>query len=50
MKSRNDMVVTWEKYVEAMRARFGSYDYDDPLANLCNLKQVSTFQQYLDAF
>lgn len=32
-----------------MGARFGAHAYDDPLLDLQNLKQVRSFQEYLDA-
>lgn len=35
----------WEEYAASMQAQFGSCGYDDPLANLQNLRQVSTLQQ-----
>ena len=31
--------VSWEEYVHAMGSRFGVRAYDDPLANLRNLRQ-----------
>ncbi|KAF2297563.1 hypothetical protein GH714_038717 [Hevea brasiliensis] len=40
----------WGAYVGAITARFGSNGYEDPLADLRNLKQVSSLQDYLDAF
>ncbi|KAF2299714.1 hypothetical protein GH714_002669 [Hevea brasiliensis] len=40
----------WSAYVGAITARFGSNAFEDPLADLRNLKQVSSLQDYLDAF
>ncbi|KAF2311234.1 hypothetical protein GH714_021109 [Hevea brasiliensis] len=40
----------WGAYVGAITARFGSNAFEDPLADLRNLKQVSSLQDYLDAF
>lgn len=33
-----------------MRARFGNCAYDDPLADMKNLKQADSLQHYLDCF
>lgn len=33
-KSHTDMVITWEEYLVALRARFGHYVYDDPFVDL----------------
>ena len=35
-------VPNWEEYVRALRCRFGSLAYDDPMAELKKLKQTST--------
>ncbi|KAF2308260.1 hypothetical protein GH714_039597 [Hevea brasiliensis] len=40
----------WQEYVRELRARFGKQEFDDPLAELKNLKQVQILQEYLDAF
>ncbi|KAF2289731.1 hypothetical protein GH714_038384 [Hevea brasiliensis] len=40
----------WQKYVGSLRARFGKQGYDDPLAELKNLKQTHGLQEYLDTF
>ncbi|KAF2310163.1 hypothetical protein GH714_007000 [Hevea brasiliensis] len=40
----------WDEYVQRMKARFGIQVFDDPLADLKNLKQTGTLQDYLDAF
>lgn len=50
IRSKNRVAVTQEEYVVTMRIRFGSHGYDNPLADLRNLKQVSILQQYLNAF
>lgn len=50
MKTKDDMVLSWEEYIASMRARFGHYAYDDPIADLKNLKQVYLLQHYLDKF
>lgn len=34
IKSHTYMVITWEEYSVALRARFGHYIYDDPLVDL----------------
>ncbi|KAF2305026.1 hypothetical protein GH714_001150 [Hevea brasiliensis] len=40
----------WNSYVIAIAARFGDKAYEDPLADLRNLRQVNTLQEYLDSF
>lgn len=40
----------WGCYISALAARFGAHAYEDPLADLRNLKQVGTLQQYMDDF
>ncbi|KAG8384061.1 hypothetical protein BUALT_Bualt04G0078800 [Buddleja alternifolia] len=40
----------WEEYVRALSDRFGVLLYDDPMAELVNLKQAGTIQKYLDKF
>ncbi|KAL0324846.1 UNVERIFIED_CONTAM: hypothetical protein Scaly_1641400 [Sesamum calycinum] len=51
MKSRlTREVPNWEEYVRALYDRFGTQLYDDPMAELMNLKQVGTVQDYLDKF
>lgn len=36
-------MLSWEEYTAAMRARFGNCAYDDPLADMKNLKQEILF-------
>lgn len=43
-------MLSWEEYTAALRARFGNYAYDDPLADMKNLRQVDSLQHYLDCF
>ncbi|KAF2301132.1 hypothetical protein GH714_020360 [Hevea brasiliensis] len=40
----------WQEYVGSLRARFGKQGYDDPLAELKNLKQTHGLEEYLDTF
>ncbi|KAF2312123.1 hypothetical protein GH714_028135 [Hevea brasiliensis] len=40
----------WQEYVGSLRARFRKQGYDDPLAELKNLKQTHGLQEYLDTF
>ncbi|KAG8380503.1 hypothetical protein BUALT_Bualt06G0022400 [Buddleja alternifolia] len=40
----------WEEYVRALNERFGTFVYEDPMAELVNLKQTGTIQEYLDKF
>lgn len=42
--------VDWEEYVKSISARFSTHAYDDPLAELRNLRQEGSLQGYLDAF
>lgn len=37
-------------YAAALAARFGAQVYEDPLADLRNLKQNGTLHDYMDAF
>ncbi|KAL0329173.1 UNVERIFIED_CONTAM: hypothetical protein Sradi_4904000 [Sesamum radiatum] len=51
MKSRMTREVpNWEEYIRALYDRFGTQLYDDPMAELMNLKQVGIVQHYLDKF
>ena len=36
--------------MKSLGARFGSHAFDDPLAELRNLKQTDSLQDYLNAF
>ncbi|KAF2284477.1 hypothetical protein GH714_025524 [Hevea brasiliensis] len=45
-----DAYDNWQEYVGSLRARFGKQGYDDPLAELKNLKQTQGLQEYLDTF
>lgn len=38
-----------DEYVKALGARFGSHAYDDPLAELQNLRQIGSLHDYLNA-
>ena len=40
----------WEECIRALEARFGNHAFDDPLAELRNLKQIDSLQEYLNAF
>ena len=51
MKSKgNPAYLDWIEYVGDLNSRFGYHAYDDPLADLRNLRQVGTFQSYMDEF
>ncbi|KAG8391132.1 hypothetical protein BUALT_Bualt01G0156100 [Buddleja alternifolia] len=43
-------IPNWEEYVKALNDHFGALIYDDPMADLVNLKQLGNIQQYLDRF
>ena len=38
----------WACYSSSLAARFGAHAYEDPLADLRNLKQKGTLQDYMD--
>ncbi|TXG72195.1 hypothetical protein EZV62_000774 [Acer yangbiense] len=40
----------WEEYVKALNIRFGVNVFEDPMADLMNLKQLGTLQDYMDKF
>ena len=40
----------WNEYLIAMRSRFGSLAYEDPMAELKKLKQTGSLKEYLRAF
>ena len=40
----------WNEYVMAMKSRFGSLAYEDPMAKLKKLKQTGSLKEYLRAF
>ncbi|XP_042065679.1 uncharacterized protein LOC121809207 [Salvia splendens] len=40
----------WPCYSSSLAARFGAHAYEDPLADLRNLKQKGTLQDYMDIF
>lgn len=42
--------MAWEEYVRAMNARFNQQAYDDPMADLANLTQLGTLQEYIKQF
>ncbi|KAG8369325.1 hypothetical protein BUALT_Bualt15G0139500 [Buddleja alternifolia] len=51
MKSRlTRELPSWREYVKALSDRFGVLLYDDPMAELANLKQTGSIQDYLDKF
>lgn len=41
---------SWNTYVNALSARFRKQVYDDPIAELRNLRQTDSLQDYMDAF
>ncbi|KAK0588913.1 hypothetical protein LWI29_007029 [Acer saccharum] len=41
---------SWEEYVKALNIRFGDNVFEDPMADLMNLKQLGTLQDYMDKF
>ncbi|XP_020105551.1 uncharacterized protein LOC109722075 [Ananas comosus] len=41
---------TWEEYVVSLNTRFGADLFDDPMAELKNLKQTGTVMEYQDKF
>lgn len=43
-------VPMWEEYVRALSARFGTREYEDPMAELVSLRKTHSVQQYLDRF
>lgn len=40
----------WEEYVKALGARLSTNAYEDPLAELRNLKQDGSLQEYFNSF
>ncbi|KAG8374641.1 hypothetical protein BUALT_Bualt10G0017100 [Buddleja alternifolia] len=51
MKSRlTREIPNWEDYVRALHDRFGALLYEDPMAELMNLKQTGSVKEYLDKF
>lgn len=49
IRSRYDQFSTWPEYIVDISARFGRL-YDDPLADLVNLKQAEPVTDFLDKF
>lgn len=49
MKNRGYVAPKWEEYVKDISARFGDL-YDDPMADLKELKQLGSVQEYHDSF
>lgn len=41
---------SWPCYASALAARFGTQAFEDPLADLRNLKQKGTLLDYMDTF
>jgi len=50
LKSRDNGWRSWNEYNRAILIRFGAQPFDDPLAELIKLKQVSTVEQYQESF
>ncbi|KAG8391057.1 hypothetical protein BUALT_Bualt01G0148300 [Buddleja alternifolia] len=51
MKARNSRELPrWEEYVKALQYRFDSLLFEDPMAELMNLRQTGTVRDYLDKF
>lgn len=50
MKTKEDVILSWEEYTVVVWARFGNYAYDDPLTDLKNLRKVDSLQNYLNRF
>ncbi|RVW97594.1 Transposon Ty3-G Gag-Pol polyprotein [Vitis vinifera] len=46
----NEAYLDWSEYVIALNARFGQHVFDDPIANLRNLRQTGSLQSYMDEF
>ncbi|XP_042017275.1 uncharacterized protein LOC121765260 [Salvia splendens] len=46
----NEAYVDWRYYISCVAARFGAHAFEDPLADLRNLKQKGTLQSYMDTF
>ncbi|XP_042032325.1 uncharacterized protein LOC121779040 [Salvia splendens] len=42
--------VDWRYYISCVAARFGAHAFEDPLADLRNLKQKGTLHSYMDTF
>ncbi|PKI45686.1 hypothetical protein CRG98_034002 [Punica granatum] len=42
--------VKWEEYVAAVVARFGETGFEDPMADLKNLRQLGSLREYMDEF
>ena len=40
----------WVEYVKALNIRFGTSVYEDPMADLMNLKHTGTLQSYMEDF
>lgn len=49
VKTRQGNLPPWEEYVADITNRFGE-DFDDPMAELVQLKQTGTVREYHDAF
>lgn len=49
MKGRNYVNPSWEQYVVDITGRFGE-PFDDPMAELMELKQIATVKEYHDEF
>lgn len=51
MKSRLTRAIpSWEEYISALSARYGSDLFDDPMAELKGLRQIGSVLEYQDKF
>ncbi|RVW97716.1 Transposon Ty3-G Gag-Pol polyprotein [Vitis vinifera] len=46
----NEAYLDWSECVIALNARFGQHVFDDPIADLRNLRQTGSLQSYMDEF
>lgn len=47
---QNNLLSTWERFVEDMRERFGGSEFEDKLQELCRIKQITSVANYLEKF
>lgn len=47
---RNNMVSTWEKFLDSVKLRFGLSQFEDPLGALCKLLQRGSVAEYQATF
>lgn len=50
MKTRGYTSLQRKEYIQMLSSHFESHAYDDPLSDFRNLRQLSSLQEYLDAF